>query len=573
MASYLHESSKLLYEYSENFNISLDLIQRLAQFLKLDTFIDSEVQDPQTKQSVKRLSIAGSLLLVDIDFIDSHTVTKVALASGNHSTSAVSSAHSEENAVISTTKVDDTTVVRVNFLEANFVSFLNIRNDNDASVAENILKENLCGPKLGKFPSNLKYLANLDRLSPPEGDLVLYLDNIAKYLEVVHMQECKLRPDDEDIRSGQSSIIGKLIYNDIQSLELGVFLQFWKTKNKTKTSQYNEVLEHQTYVGRLSVIESEGPNRDYLKEATKSLWEPRDQENASLEYKITFDDEKHLPKGVSVCGPNNKQWELQLNLNHPVYLPREIIDYLGFDKYEVAKDTELKEMFDKIIEFGSVDLMSESKNLKVQLDLKGFSDYIPLTSVSLPNLNSIAKLLPSLRNHILLFTWITEIAELPDCCITDATETEAKKQKDVHPELAEEEVLRLNAMTESNAYVGVQVLDSNANTDVEDFFKQEDEDENMDKDNIESEAATPQPQAPFVKLQLNDIDFSSRLLDLQFSISGRMESGTPIEGSFKLQNGAFIKAEDDKMEGSKTKSFIDALELSEDLLQALENAN
>lgn len=52
-----------------------------------------------------------------------------------------------------------------------------------------------------------------------------------------------------------------------------------------------------------------------------------------------------------------------------------------------------------------------------------------------------------------------------------------------------------------------------------------------------------------------------------------MESGTPIEGSFKLQNGAFIKAEDDKMEVSKTKSFIDALELSEDLLQVLDNAN
>lgn len=567
---YLHESLRLLYEYLLNFKVSIDLIQKLAQHLRLDTFVDSEVTDPETNQLVKRLSIAGSLLLVDIDFKDQNTVTKVSLASGNHLTSAVSTAlsHLEEKSVISTTKIDNTTVVRVNFLDENVLSFLNVRGDDDRSVAEKNLKENLNGPRLGNFPLNLKYLANLDRLSPPEGDLVLYLDNIAKYLEVIHMQECKLNPDDDGVKSGQTSLLGKLLYNDADSYELGVFLQFWKTHNKFPENE-RSYFKPKTYVGRLSVIESENPARDYLKEATKALWEPKDKDGNFLEYKITFDDDKHLPKGVPVSGPNTRNWLLQFGLNQAVYLPREIVDYLDFDAVEEAEEPALKEVFSKIEKFGSVDFALES-GPTILLDLSSYSSFVPVSAFTLSSLNSISKLLTSLRNFTLLTSWVESVVKQPECQVVGSTETDNKKQRD-HPALTEEELLGLNTMSESNNYVGVQVLDSNTNTDLEDFVKQEDEDEHMDKDNVESTAVTPVPQEPYLRVYLDDISFSSKDIDLQFAVSARTSSGSAFEAGFKLQNGAFVK--EDYSEKPQAKRFINALELSEDLLLALKIVN
>lgn len=571
---YLHESLKLLYEYLPNFQISIDLIQKLAQHLKLDTFVDSEVQDPDTNQLVKRLSIAGSLLLVDIDFKDPHTVTKVSLALGNHSTSAVNTASSqlELNSVISTTKIDNTTIVRVNFLEENVLSFLNIRNADEKSVAEIILKENLKGSKLGNFPLNLRYLANLDRLSPQEGDLVLYLDNIAKYLEVIHIQECKLTPEDENIKSGQSSLIGKLMYNDEEANELGVFLHFWKSYNKTNKLPQVDYFKPQSFVGRLSVIESNAPAKDYLRESTKALWEPKDANGNFLEYKITFDDEKHLPKGVPVSGPNTRNWQLQFSFNRPVYLPKEVLEFLGFDDFEVAEDHELKDIFEAIEQFKVVDLTLDSHpNVAFQLNHSSFSSFIPVSAVTLPSLNSISKLLPPLRNSIVYSTWLTSLVLQTQCQISDAYSTEAKKQRDTRPELTEDELLGINSMAENNTYVGVQILDSNTNTDLEDFLKQEDEDENMDKDNGESKAVTPVEQGPFMELCFDDVDFTTKELEFQFVVDGKTQSGKPIQKNFLLQIGQTVGT--GLADDLPSVNFVKALSLGEDLLLALDVVN
>lgn len=566
---YLHESLKLLYDYLQNFRISIDLIQKLAQHLKLDTFVDSDVTDIDNDQLVKRLSIAGSLLLVDIDFKDQHTVTKVSLASGNHLTSAPSDVHShlEEKSVISTTKTGNTTVVRVNFLDDNVLSFLNVRSDENRSVAEKILKENLSGPRLGNFPANLMYLANLDRLSPPEGDLVLYLDNIAKYLEIIHVQECKLKPDDEGVVSGHSSLIGKLLYNNVDSQELGVFLQFWKTHNNFPAD--NSYFKPKTYVGRLSVVESSSPAKDYLKEATKALWEPKDKDGNFLEYKFTLDDEKHLPKGVPVSGPGTRNWLLQFSLNHPVYLPKEIVDFLDFDGFEVAEEHALKEVFDKIEQYGSIDLCVDSGPL-ILIDLSSYSDFIPVSKVTLSSLNSISRFLPSFRNFILFSGWLASVVDQPQCSISGSTEEEGKKQRD-HSALTEGELLGINTMAESDNYMGMQVLDSNTNTDLEDFVKEEDEDENMDKDNVDGPAVTPVPQEPYLTISLDDILFSSKELDLLFAVSGKTPSGGDIAGEFKLKNGALTKG--DYTDSPQTKRFVDALDLSESLLLAFDVVN
>ena len=81
--SALDKSLQLLYNYSTNFQVSIELIQKLAQQLKLETFIDSlgfNLDDSKPGQKTQKLSIAGSSILLDIDFETDNKIVGLSLS-------------------------------------------------------------------------------------------------------------------------------------------------------------------------------------------------------------------------------------------------------------------------------------------------------------------------------------------------------------------------------------------------------------------------------------------------------------------------------------------------------------
>lgn len=550
----LDASLGLLYNYAHHFRVSIDLVQKLAQYLKLDTFVDTEVP---AADNLKRLSIAGSLLLVDIDF-DSNSPSKVSLSSGNHPVEDSSAPPPPDPLQhIALEQSGDHPVVKINFKLPGHMSFLQVRHK-DCSVAEHILLSNLSLSVLGNFPANLKYLANLDSMSPPEADLVVYMDNVAVYLGAIHATEEKLNSDWQ-VLQGYESRIGKVGLNDMKEGRLGVVVLFWEENRHIEHARLTAGTESTTHPQQkhkaiLSIEESPVASRDYLQQASEQSWLLRLPDGSFKEYTFTFDADLHLHKGQSVTSVASRNWALVLNLLTPVHLPVSVIDYLGLH-YELCPEPVLSEEFERLstgkVEFDIHDLFT------VLVSTDEICEYRAVKSIRLENLVQVSEVMPILRNYLAFTALIRNIAKLPGALLAKNDPNEvSKKLKDslkLSGEVADEELAGLGTM--ESDYMAVPLIGSD--TDLSDFMKTE-------GDDMEDDA--PRPGLLFV---VSDILYDSPDTDLVMSVDGVLK-GQRFSGDFVIRNGQIQTSGDVDMDASTARDYCRALALSEDPLLALD---
>lgn len=576
----LDRSLKLLYIYSLHFRVSIELIQKLAQYLKLDTFIDTEVQ-PNSSTSAKnlqRLSIAGSLLLVDLDFDGDRNPIKVSLSSGNHSPDESNTSdhpadpYSEAGKYVTVVnELEQLSTVKIDFSGGN-TSFLNVKHENGQSVAEHILLSNLTGGTLGKFPANLMYLANLDSLSLPDGDLVVYMDNLALYLNAIHSIEAKLNPDNWQIEAGWGGRFGKVTLNDIESGRLGVLLQFWKEGRylDRKLESLGETGSGKVHKAVLSIEESVEPTIDYVKNATNEVWKLSTESGDWKNYKFDFDGDLHLHNGQSVTSLTSRNWALVLNLSTEVYIPNTIIEYLGLSGLGLAKDA-TSEAYEQLGENGSLEYELSLHNTNVSFVTNEVYQYYAVNTVRLSSLGQLTRVIPLIRNQITLTTLIRNVAQTSGASLRDANAVSAdvnKKLKDslkLSNEVTDEELVGLNAMSEATDFMGVPMLESD--TDLAEFVKEEADSETDRAETLETEGTK-------LKIVLKDIAYDSPDFDLQLSVVGSVKSKS-FAGDFVIRNGAIVEVStsgdvDMDADNASGRDFIKALGLSENVLLALD---
>lgn len=589
MAGYtesLDESLGLLYHHSLRYHVSVNLIQKLAQYLKLDTFIDTEVQFlDSTIENLQRLSIAGSLLLVDLDFAGDVTPVKVSVSSGNHAPgdSGTSRQLSEPigdpgKCIVLVEEQGLTSVVRVDFRRGNNVSFLNVRHENETSVAEHILLSNLLGPTLGNFPANLQYLANLDSMSPPDGDLVVYVDNMALFLSSILASEVNINPGNWQVEAGWSSRVGNIALNDIDEGRLGVILLFWKE---------NRYLDRKVEAdgGRglgavhkavLSIKESVHPSVDYVKEASNSVWRLLDLLAGSKNFKFVFDGDLHLHNGQSVTSLASKNWALILDLSTPVFLPTTLIDFLGLTDYKGVKDTK-QEIYNRLSEYGVLEYELASQNITVSFVTEEVYQFVAIESIRLDGLIQIAKLFPIIRNLLALTALVRNVSQTPGVILREAKTEFAevnKKLKDslkLPSDVTDEELVGLTTMSEATDLLGVPMLGGGA--DLSSFVNQDSQDVMMGEESVKSETATPIANKG-LKFVVKEILYDSADTEVLLSVYGKTEN-TEFSTKLEVANGEIREqkiSEDVDMdaENSVAKQFSLALALSEDPLLAFD---
>lgn len=584
----LDESLGLLYDYSLKFRVSIELIQKLAQYLKLDTFIDTEVQPTSSSNlnDFKRLSIAGSLLLVDLDFDGDHNPIKVSLSSGNHAVgdSEISKQFMTDQSdelskyIVLVDEKDLLSVVKIDFYQGG-TSFLNVRHVEDRSVAEHILLSNFTLGTLGKFPANLRYLANLDSLSLPDGDLVVYMDNLAKYLNAVHGTEIKTNPGNWQIEAGWKSRLGKVTLNDIEGGRLGVMLLFWKENRHFDHKVESTGVEGlgKIHNAVLSIEESSQPSIDYVKDASKETWKLPNLAGEFKNYKFIFDGDLHLHNGQSVTSLTSRNWALELNLDTPVYLPSSLIDYLGLTGYKTAKDNELSHMFKRLSECGRLEYELDVQHVSISFSTEEINHYLAIQSIRLESLLQLSKLMPIIRNYLALTALIRNVSQVPGAVLQDIKSDFAeanKKLKDslrLSSEVTDEELVGLSAMSEATDYMGVPIL--GGDTDLSDFVKQESQDDMVRGESDKSEISwnNAQNNLSFV---VRDIAYDSPDSDIVLSVIVNVET-KEFSSDLTIKNGEISEKTstgdiDMDADSSISKDYNRALALSEDPLLAFE---
>lgn len=578
----ISESLRLIYECSPKFKVSIDLIQKLAQFLKLETFIDTEVLSTPTNRNhassgLKRLSIAGSLILIDIDFSDNETVSKVSLSSGNHSlTIDESDTELVERASKYTSKQSEYTI-NVVFLQANSLSFLRTRNDS-STVAEAILLKNLSNNVLGNFPTNLKYLTCLDSMSPLDGDLIVYLDNIALYLNAVHAMETNLNPGITDICSGWKSRFGKVYLNDPETQRLGVFLHFWK-----ESRRLSEVMKHgatpcnsRVHKAILTIEEGESQSLDVLKEAKDQKWHLSTSQGLLQPYIFTFEDDSHLHNHQSVTSFSSPNWALHLRLDFPVFMPSVLIEYFGITNYGQAKKPREPEVFKLLKEDGAVQFLARmnGENISISFTADDTAELVAVESFEITKLTQLEKIIPTIRNYIVFSSLVDNVMQSPDTTFVASPKLSrpiSQKLKDslnLSEGVTDEELLNLNTLASGESMDYVMF---NSDTDLTNFVKQEDNTPNYSRD-CDSFDATENEKR--LTICLKDIELNSSDVEIELNVQGTVGSGISVNTDFKIINGDITNLNTSgdihmDSEGNRGTEYVTALSLCEDPLLAL----
>lgn len=578
----LHASLRYLYNEASKFHVSIDIIVKLAKSLKLDTFVDAE-ETP----GVQRLSIAGSLLLLEIDFSGDHTVTKVSLSLGNHTLEIPAEnagggknivSESFQNAVGTHPAAKS---VVLSFLQQSTPSFLQTaqfcgeQGQNAVSVAENILLASLAGPTLGTFPENLKYLADIDRVSPPEADLIVYMDNLATYLSAIHHTETQICRGDWQVSNGFTSTFGEVLLNDERGKHVGVFLQFWQASRflNRELGQQNGI-----HTVLLAIEESKTHAVDYVAEAAQKPWVLQD----SLGNKNTYffqgeSDSAHLHGQQSVI--DNAFWNLVLRFTQPVFLQKTILEYLGISEYESTQSYPHSELWKNTLQDGEICFKANGKDVVFLFEEP--PQYVCLRAVSLDNLHILESLMPVIRNQLVLTKLIESVAGGNNTKYYRGIDTETVRKDhqkmraslQISNDVPEEELLSLSTI--SNDYVGTQMLEREL--ELGDLAKSESEagDDTLARNDFDTESSA---QAnPRLQFTVQEIIYGQPELDYVVKITGNLALEASkvqlVDTQVRIHNGKLtVDGEDMNMDTETDVSgrFVHALALSEDVLLALE---
>lgn len=579
----LKKSLQVLYEYSKNFKLSLELIQSLSQQLKLDTFVDVDayshiIDQPlrdENNQVIKfqRLSIAGSLILIDIDLFELK-ILRVSFSLANQLDNNEAMDLSSDEDIIKISPNDDLTTISIDFGKSNPYSLLNKSHSDNI---ESILLNNLRAPILNNFPHNLKHLANLDRLSSSSIDLFAYSDNLALILKTLNNIELK---DSQDWKQkmGLTTSLGNVKIFDSQENKIGLFIDFWQDFRFINHEYQIQESTSDLLLGRnyklLLNLSSKlySTPIDYILETKDHTWELNGQK-----FQFQFDDESHLffNKGSNSSNgtassnlssnPEAKfdtNWTLVISLDNPIYLPLNLLEFIGMGSYEEAK-----------LENGNFDKLNTQKEIKIGLSKDEdtnilirnelHSVFVPIQMISLKRLVDITTFISIFRNHIVLTNILNELTKN---CSTHVYTNEEKMTEEVKHKLkdtlalskdaTDEQILSLNILNEKN-------IEDEKDIALDEFMKEEPNREEAD-DNDD------------LKIKIIDIDYDSQSYNISISITGKYK-GVDVDILFIISNGEILPLDEnpsskDDMEvdddENKVKKFIKSLNLTEDIIKS-----
>lgn len=535
----LEECLELLYEYLGNFRVLIDLVQKLAQQLKLETFVDKQGIDlPQvaavkaTEVKTVKLTIAGTTIMIDIDFSSDRQVANVVLSLANQS----------EN----TCKPDTHTLDFMTRSESditidwskNELSFLKqVDNDQQVTIAESIIKSNLMGDRLGFFPENLKFLANIDQLLLPNCDLFIYLERMALILRALESVEEASEP----WLLPYVSAVGRSQLNSTDTKQLGLFIDYW---------QDNRYINHLSggsspvrYL-MVSIVPTNGPQHDYLNEA--KTWTL-----TKGEFSLNFE---------STSSTAASSWVLKVKLSHPCYMPQSILDFHGW-AYESASQKKSKsDKLYALLNQGSVSLAKGQIAYSIR-SLPHLGKWVLVDLIIPSKFNDITKIILSLRNlsiltNVLVESYVTlsKPQVIParrrsrgSIMGEDMSEETKKKLRDslqLPPDVTDDELLGLNAMNDLST---LRSVDMSADIAVDDFL---------------NDTSSSQENAEKLDVFIEDIDFILPFGDIMTNISGNFGPHV-IRKHFRISNGVF------STESSEADMEVDSLSLEERLAKGL----
>lgn len=595
--SELDKSLQLLYAYSLNFQISVELIQRLAQQLKLETFIDNlgfQLQNSTNNTNVQKLTIAASSILLDLDFESDTKIVNLSLSingSENLQTGEPYTIHKDELGL---------THVKLN-CNNNRVTFLNKSSNSNKTQVEEILLSNLQGPKLGNFPANLQYLAIIDKFANHNPELFIYIETISFLLNTINQIDKEL----EDWQP-EFGILGNVKLN--QDKKLGVVLDFWKdyrfiNREYRLIKGTDELLVGQNYELKLNVVDSTN-QVDYLIDNQIQEWEI-----AHGKYKFEFEN---TLKPLVVDGDNFSAWALQLELNHSVYLPVFVLEYLGFLDYTTSEEEQsLKDVFEKVNngeEFEQV-LNIDSNNVSFQFSNSIPSKFVNLKLVNINQLLDIPKIIPVLRNFIVLSNLIRTVinnkltqvpifnnkrrrsSRLLGIATSEKELTEEAKQKlkeslKLPDDVTDEEILGLSAISETANYSTIQPVNNKDEIDLDNFLQNETNGNgSTSTNNNEMEGIKFSDSQSYFLMRIEDIEFSNKG-EVQLIFEGNVDA-EEILIHFKISNGEIqivpngtsttnttttITSDDMETDDTPSSKFIKGLNLTEDIISSYKSA-
>lgn len=542
-ASSLEECLCLLYNYLSHFQVLIDIVQKLAHQLKLETFVDKQGLElganNKDDQKTIKLTIAGTTIMIDVDFSGDREVTNVVLLLANQN----------EN----TAKPDSQSTDFVERHGANLkidwskneLSFLKQVHEDNHTVAESILQRNLIGNRLGNFPENLRYLANLDHLLSVHCDLFIYLERMALILRALESVDTVAEPWLQPFVSA----VGKTRLNNVDTDQLGIFIEYW---HDCRYINHNGVATGDPHSIKLSISPGNGPQSDYINDATN--WNMIDGE-FTLEFEPT----------VSTAAGT---WTLAAQFSSPIFIPQSILEYFGWHPKLASRGKKSK-----------VDRMYTSMN-EGQLSLtRGDVTYIishkphlgkwlPVELVVLTKFSDLSQLVVILRNiHVLNNVLVGSL----DASSRPVSTVDRRRSRGsiLCEELSEEAKKRLrDSLKLPNDVADEELLSLNAMSDLAAFGMEIDE-----VDRFLSDGGPTAQESKQLSLVVEDVDFTLRLCHMVVNINGQLAS-TPINRQVTISNGVFLptsfESGMDVDNPADVERVVGGLNLTEDLWLVLE---
>ncbi|KAK6461792.1 mediator of RNA polymerase II transcription subunit 1-domain-containing protein [Scheffersomyces coipomensis] len=616
----LNKALGSLFDYSSNFKLSIELIQKLAQQLKLETFVDNLRYTVETNNSIakddktQRLTIAGSYILIDIDFIDDNRVVDVSISFANQAAEAIKSLEHNLHGRIKSNKIDNNGITQVIIESSLDLSEYNkLTSKDEKSMSEKILLHNLSSKKLNQFPINLNYLSNIDRLTSSSFDAFNVLEKLSSLLYVVSSIESEGQLQDWLVQEGYKGRVGQVKVNDLETNQLGIFINFWKdyryinheyevnhnSKELLLGNKYNFLIH-------MNVSKAYRQQIDYFDNLTHESWQlftgeqPQPQ---SYQFQFEQDNSSQPPpsssSSSSSSSTDSSDWRLSLTLNHEIYIPQFILEYLGLLHH--TQGDSIKNS--SIISFNNhEDVLYDLKGLKdTQMPFKIINNlisnqFIPLKSISVNKLSDISILIPIFRNFIVFINLLNTIEIRnkesfshdrssiarsrrnskvgsmsglnPEKELTEEAKKKLKESLKLPQDVTDEELLSLNAMSENATYSTIKPI-SHKETNLEAFLKDHSKKEGDSESGLE---ISNQEKAEYISLTLEDIDLTSPFFDLILSFEVISKLGE-VYVKFKISNGEIIELKDgnENMEvdnNDKSTRFIKGLNLTEDVTKS-----
>lgn len=276
-------------------SISIDGIKRLSGIYGFETFTDLVdpdthnpiVQSPSSpnarrtdlqETAIQRISIAGKIILIDIDF-EKESVINVSLSLAIN--------------------VPPTKGVSLNFVESTLSPNV------EAILLSNLNQES----SLAAFNENLRFLTALDKFSQPDFDLFNYFHRLSRSIyDCYNYQLGSESSRGKDIEEGLHGI-GKVMFN--VNNQIGVYLKYWQSRR---------FLNQRLRVGEEFLVKF--AVKEVSPESDAALKDPSSEWFANGEWA------KDIPQSTGInCA-------LALELFPPVWVPVTLLEGCGLYEYE-----------------------------------------------------------------------------------------------------------------------------------------------------------------------------------------------------------------------------------------------